>query len=85
MGGERSGEFASRIAMDKITLQLPKQFGLNEDRFASYSHEILLNLFVAIHNDMLRLGKFDANCRNMGRDIDARVVPSRSRLLWSYR
>ena len=66
MGGERSGEFASRIAMDKITLQLPKQFGLNEDRFASYSHEILLNLFVAIHNDMLRLGKFDANCRNMG-------------------
>lgn len=66
MGGERSGEFASRIAMDKITLQLPKQFALNEDRFASYSREILLDLFVAIHNDMLRLGRFDANCRNMG-------------------
>ncbi len=27
---------------------------------------ILLDLFVAIHNDMLRLGKYDANCRNMG-------------------
>ena len=66
MGGERSGEFASRIAMDKITLQLPKQFALNEDRFASYSREILLDLFVAIHNDMLRLGRYDANCRNMG-------------------
>ena len=46
--------------------QLPKQFGLNEDRFAAYSHEILLDLFVAIHNDMLRQGRFDANCRNMG-------------------
>ncbi len=66
MGGERSGEFASRIAMEKITLQLPKQFNLNEDRFASYSHEILLDLFVAIHADMLRLGRYDENCRNMG-------------------
>ncbi len=66
MGGERSGEFASRIAMEKITLLLPKQFGINEDRFAAYSHEILLDLFVAIHSDMLRQGRFDANCRNMG-------------------
>jgi PPM family protein phosphatase len=66
MGGERSGEFASRIAMEKITLQLPKQFHLNEDRFASYSNEILLELFVAIHADMLRLGRYDENCRNMG-------------------
>jgi PPM family protein phosphatase len=66
MGGERSGEFASRIAMEKITSQLPKQFGLNEDRFASYSNEILLELFVAIHQDMLRLGRYDANCMNMG-------------------
>ncbi len=66
MGGERSGEFASRIAMEKITSLLPKQFGLNEDRFASYSNEILLDLFTAIHKDMLRLGRYDANCRNMG-------------------
>lgn len=66
MGGERSGEFASRIATEKITLLLPKQFGLNEERFAAYSHEILRDLFVAIHNDMLQLGRYDANCRNMG-------------------
>ena len=37
MGGARSGEFASRIAVDRITLQLPKQFGLVEDRFSAYS------------------------------------------------
>jgi len=66
MGGERSGEFASRIAMEKITIQLPRQFSLGEDRFSAYSDEILLELFKSIHADMLKLGRFDDNCRNMG-------------------
>lgn len=66
MGGERSGEFASRIAMEKITLQLPQQFGLREERFSAYSDEILLSLFGSIHQEMLRLGRFDPNCKNMG-------------------
>ncbi|MEZ6134932.1 MAG: protein phosphatase 2C domain-containing protein [Pirellulaceae bacterium] len=66
MGGERSGEFASRIAIEKITLQLPSQFGLGEERFSAYSDEILLALFSSIHQDMLRLGRFDPNCRDMG-------------------
>lgn len=76
MGGERSGEFASRIAVEKITLMLPKQFGLNEDRFDSYSREILLDLFVAIHNDMLELGRFDPNCVNMGATLTLAWVRS---------
>lgn len=66
MGGARSGEFASRIAVEKITLQLPKQFGLVEDRFFAYSSEILLDLFKSIHSDMLHLGRFDINCLDMG-------------------
>jgi PPM family protein phosphatase len=66
MGGARSGEFASRIAVEKITLQLPKQFGLVEDRFSAYSAEILLELFKSIHADMLHLGRFDINCLDMG-------------------
>ncbi len=66
MGGERSGEFASRIAMEKITLQLPKQFSLGEDRFAAYSDDILVDLFKSIHADMLKLGRYDENCRDMG-------------------
>lgn len=66
MGGERSGEFASRIAIEKITMQLPKQFSLGEDRFSAYSDDILVELFKSIHDDMLKLGRFDANCRNMG-------------------
>ncbi len=66
MGGARSGEFASRIAVERITQQLPKQFGLVEERFSAYSHEILTELFNAIHTDMLRLGRFDVNCLDMG-------------------
>ncbi len=66
MGGERSGEFASRIAMEKITLQLPKHFSLHDDRFSAYSDEILGALFRSIHQDMLQLGRFDINCRDMG-------------------
>ncbi len=66
MGGERSGEFASRIAVEKITLQLPKQFSLHEDRFSAYSDEILGSLFTSIHDDMLKLGRYDPNCHDMG-------------------
>ncbi len=66
MGGERSGEFASRIAVEKITLQLPQQFGLSEERFSAYSDDILTALFESIHEDLLRLGRYDANCRDMG-------------------
>lgn len=66
MGGERSGEFASRIAIEKITMQLPKQFSLGEDRFSAYSNDILVELFKSIHSDMLKLGRYDENCLNMG-------------------
>lgn len=66
MGGERSGEFASKIAMEKITSLLPKQFELPDDRFLACSDAILLELFNAIHVDMTKLGRFDINCRNMG-------------------
>jgi PPM family protein phosphatase len=66
MGGERSGEFASKIAMEKITLLLPKQYGLSDERFLAYSDSIMLELFVAIHRDMTKLGRYDENCRNMG-------------------
>lgn len=66
MGGANSGEFASRIAVEKITLLLPKQFSLAEDRFQAYSNEIMLELFNSIHATMLQLGRLDPNCRDMG-------------------
>ena len=66
MGGERSGEFASRATVAKIALQLPQQFGLGEDRFAAYSDDIIMELFTSIHQELLNLGHYDHNCRDMG-------------------
>lgn len=66
MGGERSGEFASRIAVEKITLQLPRQFSLGEERFSAYHNDIFGSLFTSIHEDLLKLGRYDENCRDMG-------------------
>jgi PPM family protein phosphatase len=66
MGGANSGEFASRIAVEKITLLLPKQFSMSDERFQAYSNEILQELFNSIHATMLQLGRVDASCRDMG-------------------
>ena len=66
MGGQQSGEFASRIALDKITLLLPDQFSVPADRFISIWPDIMEQLFQSIHAAMLDLGKYDANCKDMG-------------------
>lgn len=66
MGGARSGEFASQIAIEKITLLLPKQFDMTDDRFTAYSNDILSELFTSIHKAMLDLGRHDPNCQDMG-------------------
>lgn len=66
MGGQNSGEFASRIALDKITLLLPDQFSVPAERFVSVWPEIMEQLFQSIHAAMLNLGKYDANCKDMG-------------------
>lgn len=66
MGGQKSGEFASKIATQKITLQLPRHFGVSPDSPLPYCSAVLLQLFESIHHDMLQLSRFDPNCSEMG-------------------
>ncbi|MEM7474450.1 MAG: protein phosphatase 2C domain-containing protein [Planctomycetota bacterium] len=69
MGGENSGEFASRIALEKITLRLPNESFSDspaQDSLSKHTEEVLLELFRSIHEAMLRLGRSDPNCRDMG-------------------
>ncbi len=66
MGGEKSGEFASKISVEKITSILPKYSELTSDRFAVQCSEIIHELFESIHNEMTLLGRVDSNCYNMG-------------------
>ena len=66
MGGQQSGEFASKIATQKITMQLPQHFGVSPQFPQKYCDKVLQHLFESIHQDMLNLSKYDRNCEEMG-------------------
>lgn len=66
MGGAKSGEFASRIAVDRITKLLPRAFRLSAAGISSGFTEILVELFSAIHSDLLQLGFSYEECAGMG-------------------
>jgi serine/threonine protein phosphatase PrpC len=66
MGGARSGEFASRIATDRITGFFPRAFRLSTEVTKGGSSGVLLELFSDIHADLLNLGLSYAECRGMG-------------------
>lgn len=66
MGGAKSGEFASRIAVDRITRLLPRGFRLSATGLASGFQDILAELFSAIHKDLLQLGQSYEECAGMG-------------------
>ncbi len=66
MGGQQSGEFASKIATQKIALQLPQHFGVSPQFPQNYCDKVLLQLFESVHQDMLNLSRYDRNCLEMG-------------------
>lgn len=66
MGGAKSGEFASRIALDKITKLLPKGFRLSAQGMAAGFSDLLLELFGSIHGELSRLGSSYEECAGMG-------------------
>lgn len=66
MGGTNSGEFASRIAIEKITRLLPRTFHLGAAGIKSGFNDILQELFVAIHDELMRLGRSYEECAGMG-------------------
>jgi protein phosphatase len=66
MGGARSGEFASRIAVDKITKLMPRGFRLTAAGLSSGFNDIMGELFGNIHRDLLQLGASYEECRGMG-------------------
>lgn len=66
MGGAKSGEFASRISVDRITRLMPRGFRLSASGLAAGFQDILAELFSSIHNDLLRLGQSYEECAGMG-------------------
>lgn len=66
MGGAKSGEFASRISLDKITRLVPKGFRLSAQGLAAGFSDLLTELFGSIHHELLQLGYSYEECSGMG-------------------
>lgn len=66
MGGAMAGEFASRIATEKITRMLPPTFKQNAAGIAEGFGDVLTELFAEIHKALLYLGACYEECEGMG-------------------
>lgn len=66
MGGANSGEFASKIAVEKITRLLPRSFHIGARGSESDFADILPEVFTAIHQEMIQLGQSYEECAGMG-------------------
>jgi len=66
MGGEKSGEFASRIAVDQITRLMPRHFSQSAAGLPVGFSELLEELFDRTHREINRMGQSYEECRNMG-------------------
>jgi len=66
MGGARSGEFASQIAIQKITRLMPRAYRLAAAGMQAGFNDVLEDLFLSIHRELLQLGRSYEECAGMG-------------------
>lgn len=66
MGGAKSGEFASRITVDRVTRLFPRAFRLAAAGIGAGFNDLLTELVTSIHHDLLKLGYSYEECAGMG-------------------
>jgi hypothetical protein len=66
MGGANGGEFASRIAVDKIAHLLPRSFQQSAAGLAAGYDDVLAELFERTHASLMQMGQSYEECRGMG-------------------
>ena len=66
MGGARSGEYASKIAVEKITRLLPRSFHQSAQGLEAGRDDVLSELFTQIHGAITYLGESYEECAGMG-------------------
>lgn len=66
MGGANAGEFASRIAVDRITRLMARSFRASAQGLNSGFSDILTELVAQIHQDLINLGNSYEECSGMG-------------------
>jgi len=65
MGGAKAGEYASRIAVEKITTLLPRSFHLGAAGLNAGFGDVLVELFEQVHRALVFLGSSYEECSGM--------------------
>jgi protein phosphatase len=65
MGGALAGEFASRIAVEKITAFLPRSFAKGKQESPVGGLDALTALYTQIHHSLVHLGSSYPECQGM--------------------
>ena len=65
MGGAKAGEYASRIAVEKITTLLPRAFQQSASGLNAGFSDVLTELFTQIHKALVYLGESYDECHGM--------------------
>jgi protein phosphatase len=65
MGGAKAGEFASRLAVDKITRMLPRSFRQTASGLEAGFFDVLTELFDQIHRALVYVGSSYPECAGM--------------------
>lgn len=65
MGGAMAGEFASRIAVEKITMLLPRSFHQSARGLDAGVNDVLAEVFDQIHRALLYVGESYEECAGM--------------------
>src|SRR5476651_1126990 len=65
MGGAQAGEFASRIAVEKITTLLPRAFQISARGLNAGFSDVLAELFAQIHRALVFVGGSYEECEGM--------------------
>ena len=65
MGGAKAGEYASRIAVEKITTLLPRAFHLGATGLTAGFSDVLAELYDQVHRALVFLGNSYEECSGM--------------------
>ena len=65
MGGALAGEYASQIAVEKITTLLPKSFGQRAAGLDAGFNDVITELFTQVHRALAYLGQSYEECHGM--------------------
>jgi protein phosphatase len=80
MGGANAGEFASQIAVEKITQLLPQSFSAAASGITVGYQDLLGELFNQIHRELTKMGQAYAELSGMGATLSLCWV----RPAWAY-